>query len=85
MDGSCGSRWPGTEDPLIPTTVVVVAAAAAAAVEEDGEAEEGLPGGTAGMDAEAEGTNEHITASWIASFSWLHALRYQTPLKNGVF
>ena len=64
MDGSCGSRWPGTEDHLIPITAVV-----AAAVEEDGEAEEGLPGGTAGMDAEAGGTNEHTTVSWIASFS----------------
>lgn len=40
MDGSCGSRWPGTADPPIPTMV------------EGGE--EGQPGGTAVTDAEAE-------------------------------
>lgn len=47
MGGSCGSRWPGTEDPRIPTT-----GAAAAAVVEGGE--EGQQGGMAAMDAEAE-------------------------------
>lgn len=40
MAGSCGFRWPGTADPLIPTMV------------EGGE--EGQPGGTAGTDAGAE-------------------------------